>query len=138
MSDEFLPLGIAVLTVSDTRTKDNDKSGKLLAERIEQAGHVLHDHRVCPDDIHELRAIVSRWIVHTKPDVVIATGGTGLTGRDVTVEAIRVLFDREIEGFGEMFRVLSHAKIGASTIQSRAIAGVAKSTFIFCLPGSTG
>lgn len=138
MTDEFVPLRIAVLAVSDTRTKADDKSGQLLTERIEGAGHIMHDRRICPDDIYELRAIVSRWIVHTAPDVVITTGGTGLTGRDVTPEALGVLFDRHIDGFGEMFRALSHASIGASTIQSRAIAGVAKATLIFCLPGSSG
>lgn len=138
MTDEFVPLQVAVLTISDTRTKADDKSGQLLAERVESAGHILHDHRISPDDIHELRAIVCRWIVHTAPDVVVTTGGTGLTGRDVTPEALKVLFDREIEGFGEVFRQLSYESVGASTMQSRAIAGVAKSTLIFCLPGSTG
>lgn len=134
----FVPLRIAVLTVSDTRTEATDRSGALLVERLETAGHRLHDKRIVADDIHELRAVVSRWIADDAPNVVITTGGTGLTGRDVTPQALGVLFDREIEGFGEMFRVLSYESIGTSTLQSRAIAGVAKATFVFCLPGSTG
>lgn len=138
MSDEFVPLRIAVLTVSDTRTEATDKSGRVLVDRLEAAGHVLHDKRICPDDVYELRAIVARWIADEAPDVVITTGGTGLTGRDVTPQAIAVLFDRRIDGFGEMFRMLSYESIGTSTLQSRAIAGVAKATFIFCLPGSSG
>jgi molybdenum cofactor biosynthesis protein B len=138
MSTEFVPLRIAVLSISDTRTKATDQSGQLLAERIESTGHILHDRRISPDDVHELRAIVTRWIVHTAPEVVVTTGGTGLTERDVTPEAIEVLFDRRMDGFGEVFRMLSYQKIGASTIQSRAVAGVAKATLIFCLPGSKG
>ncbi|AWN16475.1 molybdenum cofactor biosynthesis protein B [Salinisphaera sp. LB1] len=138
MTDEFAPLRIAVLTVSDTRTEATDKSGRVLVERLQAAGHILHDKRICPDDVYELRAIVARWIADDAPDVVITTGGTGLTGRDVTPQAIEVLFDRRIDGFGEMFRMLSYDAIGTSTLQSRAIAGVAKATFIFCLPGSSG
>ncbi|WP_348766700.1 molybdenum cofactor biosynthesis protein B [uncultured Salinisphaera sp.] len=138
MSDRFVPLHIAVLTVSDTRTEATDKSGRLLVERIEAAGHHLHEKAICTDDMHEIRARVARWIADEKPDVVITTGGTGLTGRDVTPQAVEVLFDRRIDGFGEMFRVLSYDTIGTSTLQSRAIAGVAKATIIFCLPGSTG
>lgn len=138
MSDEFVPLSIAVLTVSDTRTEVTDKSGRLLVARLEAAGHVLHDKRICPDDTYELRAIVARWIADDTPDVVITTGSTGLTGRDVAPEAIEALFDRRIDGFGEMFRMLSFDAIGTSTLQSRAIAGVAGATFIFCLPGSSG
>ncbi|MES1946771.1 molybdenum cofactor biosynthesis protein B [Salinisphaera sp. C84B14] len=129
---------IAVLTVSDTRTEASDKSGRLLVDRIEAAGHHLYEKAICTDDMHEIRARVARWIADEKPDVVITTGGTGLTGRDVTPQAVEVLFDRRIDGFGEMFRVLSYDTIGTSTLQSRAIAGVAKATFIFCLPGSTG
>jgi len=136
--DEFVALHIAVLTVSDTRTEATDKSGRLLVDRLEAAGHVLHDKAICADDVYELRARVSRWIADDRPDVVITTGGTGLTGRDVTPQAIEPLFDRRIDGFGEMFRVLSYDTIGTSTLQSRAIAGVAKATFIFCLPGSSG
>ena len=138
MSDRFVPLHIAVLTVSDTRTEASDKSGRLLVDRIEAAGHHLYEKAICTDDMHEIRARVTRWIADEKPDVVITTGGTGLTGRDVTPQAVEVLFDRRIDGFGEMFRVLSYDTIGTSTLQSRAIAGVAKATFIFCLPGSTG
>ncbi|WP_423821451.1 molybdenum cofactor biosynthesis protein B [Salinisphaera sp. SPP-AMP-43] len=135
---EFVPLRIAVLTVSDSRTEATDKSGRLLGERIHAAGHVLYEKRICADDVYELRAIVSRWIADAAPDAVITTGGTGLTGRDITPQALQVLFDRHIDGFGEMFRMLSYADIGTSTLQSRAVAGVAKATFIFCLPGSTG
>ena len=135
---EFVALHIAVLTVSDTRDESTDKSGRLLVDRLEAAGHVLYEKAICPDDVYELRARVSRWIADDKPDVVITTGGTGLTGRDVTPQALEILFDRRIDGFGELFRVLSYDTIGTSTLQSRAIAGVAKATFIFCLPGSSG
>jgi len=138
MTQAFVPLHIAVLTVSDTRDAATDKSGKLLIERLETAGHILHEKAICPDDRYEVRARVARWIADDKPDVVMTTGGTGLTGRDVTPEAVEVLLDRRIDGFGEMFRVLSYDVIGTSTLQSRAIAGVAKATFIFCLPGSSG
>lgn len=138
MSDTFIPLHIAVLTVSDSRDESTDKSGRLLVDRLEAAGHVLHDKAICRDDVYEIRARVSRWIADDRPDVVITTGGTGLTGRDVTPQAVEVLFDRRIDGFGEMFRVLSYDTIGTSTLQSRALAGVAKATFIFCLPGSSG
>jgi molybdenum cofactor biosynthesis protein B len=135
---EFVPLHIAVLTVSDTRTEATDKSGRLLVERIEAASHRLFEKAICGDDTYEIRARVARWIADDKPDVVITTGGTGLTGRDVTPQAVEVLFDRRIEGFGELFRVLSYDGIGTATLQSRALAGVAKATFIFCLPGSAG
>ncbi|MES1931941.1 molybdenum cofactor biosynthesis protein B [Salinisphaera shabanensis T35B1] len=138
MSDPFVPLNVAVLTVSDTRTEATDKSGRLLVERVESAGHHVYEKAICIDDIHEIRARVARWIADDKPDVVITTGGTGLTGRDVTPQAVEVLFDRRIDGFGEMFRMLSYASIGTSTLQSRAIAGVSKATFVFCLPGSSG
>jgi molybdenum cofactor biosynthesis protein B len=138
MSDDFVPLHIAVLTVSDTRGEAEDKSGRLLVERLEAAGHVLHEKAICRDDLHEIRARVARWVADERPEVVLTTGGTGLTGRDVTPQAVEVLFDRRIDGFGEMFRVLSYESIGTSTLQSRAIAGVSKATFIFCLPGSSG
>jgi molybdenum cofactor biosynthesis protein B len=138
MSDAFAALNIAVLTVSDTRTEADDKSGRVLVDRLEAAGHVLHEKAICADDVHEIRARVARWIADELPDVVITTGGTGLTGRDVTPQAIEVLFDRRIDGFGEMFRMLSYESIGTSTLQSRALAGVSKATFIFCLPGSSG
>jgi len=138
MSDAFVALHIAVLTVSDTRTEADDKSGSLLVKRLEAAGHRLHEKAICADDVYEIRARVARWIADDKPDVVITTGGTGLTGRDVTPQAVEALFDRRIDGFGEMFRVLSYDVIGASTLQSRALAGLSKATFVFCLPGSSG
>ena len=131
-------LRLAVLTVSDTRDEAQDKSGKLLVDRLEAAGHRLAEKLTLPDDIYEIRAAVSRWICDREVDVVITTGGTGLTGRDGTPEAVAPLLDKQIEGFGEVFRVLSYEEIGPSTIQSRAIAGVANGTYIFCLPGSRG
>lgn len=135
---EFIPLSIAVLTVSDSRTADNDKSGNLLVARLESAGHLLHEKMIVPDDIYRIRATVSRWIAEQKPQVVITTGGTGVTGRDGTPEAVKPLLDKEIDGFGEMFRVLSFESISTSTLQSRTTAGVANGTYIFCLPGSSG
>ena len=139
MSDEqSVALKLAVLTISDTRDESQDKSGKLLVERIEGAGHSLAEKVILPDDRYEIRAAISQWIVDKKIDVVITTGGTGLTGRDGTPEAVAPLLDKEIEGFGEVFRILSYEEIGPSTIQSRAIAGVANGTYIFCLPGSSG
>ncbi len=135
---EFRPLSIAVLTVSDTRTEATDTSGALLAERVETAGHRLAERRIVPDDIYRIRAVVSEWIAREDVDVVVTTGGTGLTGRDGTPEAVSVLLDKEIEGFGELFRQLSWEEIGTSTLQSRALAGVANGTYVFCLPGSSG
>tara|TARA_R110002096_G_scaffold181511_9_gene359214 strand:+ start:2322 stop:2846 length:525 start_codon:yes stop_codon:yes gene_type:complete len=135
---ELIPLAISVLTISDSRTEDDDKSGKLLVSRLEKAGHHLHDKKIVRDDIYQIRATVSHWIADEKPQVVITTGGTGVTGRDGTPEAVKPLLDKEIEGFGEMFRVLSFENIGTSTLQSRATAGVANGTYIFCLPGSSG
>ena len=137
-SREFLPLDIAVLTVSDSRTEGDDKSGHTLADRVLKAGHRLAEKAIVPDDVYRIRAIVSRWIADPEVQAVITTGGTGLTGRDGTPEAIGILLDKTIDGFGEMFRYLSFQDIGTSTIQSRAIAGVANGTMIFCLPGSTG
>ena len=134
----FLPLKIAILTVSDSRGEDQDTSGHFLRESAETAGHPVVAKAIVPDDRYQLRAVVSRWIADPEVNVVLSTGGTGVTGRDSTPEAIRPLFDKEIEGFGELFRQLSFAEIGASTIQSRAIAGLANGTFVFCLPGSTG
>jgi molybdenum cofactor biosynthesis protein B len=134
----FVALSIAVLTVSDSRTEQTDKSGKLLVARLEQAGHRLCEKVIVPDDKYQIRAAVSRWIAEPDPQVVLTTGGTGITGRDGTPEAVRSLLDKEIGGFGEMFRVLSYQTIGTSTLQSRAIAGVANGTFVFCLPGSAG
>ena len=134
----FKPLNIAVLTISDTRTEADDKSGKLLCDRLNMAGHTLCEKVIVPDDIYKIRAIVARWIAEKIPDVVLTTGGTGVTGRDGTPEAIHPLLDKEISGFGEMFRVLSYETIKTSTLQSRAFAGVANATYIFSLPGSAG
>lgn len=134
----FTPLAIAVLTLSDTRTRDNDTSGDALVELLEAAGHALAARDLCPDDIYRMRAIVAQWIADPDIDVVLTTGGTGFTGRDSTPEALAPLFDRPIDTFGELFRQLSHAEIGSSTVQSRALAGLANRTLIFCLPGSTG
>jgi molybdenum cofactor biosynthesis protein B len=135
---DFIPLSIAVLTISDTRTEADDKSGKLLVTRLEQAGHHLNEKQIVADNIYQIRATVSRWIAQEKPQVILTTGGTGVTGRDGTPEAVKPLLDKEIDGFGEMFRVLSFESISTSTLQSRATAGVANGTYIFCLPGSSG
>jgi molybdenum cofactor biosynthesis protein B len=134
---EFRPVRIAVLTVSDTRTVATDKSGALLVERLGSAGHVLADRQIVPDDIYRIRAVASVWIADPAVDAVITTGGTGVTGRDGTPEALEPLLDKVIEGFGELFRALSFQDIGTSTLQSRCLAGVANGTFVFCLPGST-
>ncbi|MBI1733265.1 MAG: molybdenum cofactor biosynthesis protein B [Gammaproteobacteria bacterium] len=134
----FKPLNIAVLIVSDSRTEKTDKSGRLLAERLTGAGHHLHDKRIVPDDIYQIRAAVSAWVADADVDVVISTGGTGVTGRDGTPEAVSVLLDKEIAGFGEMFRMISWEDIGTSSLQSRAVAGVANGTYVFVLPGSAG
>ncbi|MET0123521.1 MAG: molybdenum cofactor biosynthesis protein B [Candidatus Thiodiazotropha sp. 6PLUC9] len=140
MSNEhqFIPLNISVMTVSDTRTEENDKSGQKLKSLLEKDGHKMADKRIVPDDRYAIRAVVSEWIANPDVQVVITTGGTGLTGRDGTPEAVAPLLDKVIDGFGEMFRVLSFETIGTSTMQSRTLAGVANGTFIFCLPGSTG
>lgn len=135
---EFIPLDVAVLTISDSRTEATDKSGALLAERLTSAGHRLTEKRIVPDDIYKIRAIVSGWIADENVNVVISTGGTGVTGRDGTPEAVQPLLDKEIEGFGEVFRSVSYDEIKTSTLQSRALAGVANATYIFCLPGSSG
>ena len=135
---EFIPLNIAVMTVSDSRNEETDKSGATLVKLLTGAGHQLADKVIVPDDIYRIRAEVSRWIADANIQVVITTGGTGLTGRDGTPEAVAPLMDKIIDGFGEMFRVISYELIGASTIQSRALAGTANGTFVFCLPGSTG
>ncbi len=137
-SKPFIPLNIAVLTVSDTRARDDDKSGATLAERLTAAGHRLAARAIVTDDIARIRAQVKDWIADDGVDVVITTGGTGFTGRDVTPEAIEPLFEKRMDGFSIAFHMLSHAKIGTSTIQSRATAGVANATYIFCLPGSPG
>ena len=135
---DFLPLRISILVVSDSRTAETDTSGKLLAERLTSAGHALAEKCFVPDDIYQIRAVLSRWIVDPAVDIVLTTGGTGLTGRDGTPEAAVPLIDKVIEGFGEMFRWVSYEEISTSTIQSRVIAGVANGTYIFCLPGSAG
>jgi len=131
-------LAIAVLTVSDTRTEDTDTSGQYLVEELLAAGHCLAAKNIVVDDIYQIRAVLSRWIADAAVDAVLVTGGTGFSGRDSTPEAVRPLFDKDIDGFGEVFRALSHAEIGSSTIQSRAAAGFANETVIFCMPGSTG
>src|SRR6266851_268539 len=137
-SKPFVPLRIAVLTVSDTRDIADDKSGATLAERISKAGHAVADRAIVTDDVENIRARIKQWIADPAIDVIITTGGTGFTGRDVTPEAIEPLFEKRMDGFSIAFHLLSHAKIGTSTIQSRATAGVAGATFIFCLPGSPG
>lgn len=134
----FLPLNLAILTVSDSRTPENDTSGELLAKSATDAGHHVVAREICRDDRYLLRALFSRWIADPEVQVVISTGGTGVTGRDNTPEALAPLLDKEIKGFGELFRSLSFDEIGASTIQSRTLAGMANATLLFCLPGSTG
>ena len=134
----FIPIHIAVLTVSDTRTLATDISGATLAERIEKAGHIVADRALDKDDAGVIEARLRGWIANPAIDVVITTGGTGITGRDVTPEAFDRVLEKRIEGFGELFRMLSYQKIGTSTIQSRAIGGVAGGTYLFALPGSTG
>ena len=135
---QFIPLNMAVLTISDTRSLEDDKSGATLAERLTAAGHTLAAREIIVDDADAIRIILKRWIADAGIDVVITTGGTGFTGRDVTPEAIEPLFEKRMDGFSIAFHLLSYAKIGTSTIQSRATAGVAGATFIFCLPGSPG
>lgn len=134
----FIPLNIAILVVSDTRTDADDTSGKILAERATEAGHKVIERKIVPDNIYQIRAAVSSWIAADDINVVISTGGTGVTGRDGTPEAITPLLDKVLDGFGETFRMLSYQEIKTSTIQSRAIAGVANATYLFCLPGSSG
>jgi len=134
----FLPLQIAVLTVSDSRSEAEDKSGALLKDKAEAAGHRVLAREIVRDDIYHIRAVISRWIADPEVQVILATGGTGVTGRDSTPEAVMPLLDKEIEGFGELFRAISREEIGTSSIQSRALGGLANGTFIFCLPGSSG
>jgi molybdenum cofactor biosynthesis protein B len=134
----FLPLNIAVLTASDSRTEADDVSGKVLVERLEKAGHRCAEKAIEPDDVYRIRATVSRWIADPQIDAIITTGGTGVTGRDGTPEAVAVLLDKQLDGFGETFRTLSYQEIETSTIQSRALAGVANGTYVFVLPGSSG
>ena len=132
------PLSVAVLTVSDTRTEETDTSGQYLVEALAAAGHRVGAKQIVVDNIYQIRAVLSGWIADAGIDAVLVTGGTGFSGRDSTPEAVRPLFDKDIDGFGEVFRALSHAEIGSSTIQSRALAGFANNTVIFCMPGSTG
>ena len=138
MDQTFIPVNIALLTISDTRTVEDDTSGKVLRERVNEAKHHVVAQEIVPDDKYQIRSIVSQWIADKNVQAIISTGGTGLTGRDGTPEAMKPLFDKEIEGFGELFRQISYQDIKTSTVQSRAVAGVANGTFIFCLPGSSG
>lgn len=131
------PVRMAILTVSDSRTLADDRSGDLLVSRAERDGHQVVDRHICPDNIYAIRAVLSRWIADPNVEAIVSTGGTGVTGRDGTPEAVRVLLDKEIPGFGETFRAISFGIIGTSTLQSRALAGVANRTYIFVLPGST-
>ena len=133
----FMPLSIAVLTISDTRTLAGDTSGRLLIDRLQATGHRSADHQLVKDDLYAIRAVVSQWIADSRINAILTTGGTGITGRDGTPEAIKPLLDKEIEGFGEMFRMLSYRDIKSSTLQSRALLGVANATYIFVLPGSS-
>lgn len=135
---QWVAIKIAILTVSDSRTEADDTSGDALVERLTKAGHTLAEKIICSDDKYKIREIASRWIADKNVDAIISTGGTGLTGRDITPEAMQPLFDKEIEGVGELFRWLSYQEIGTSTIASRCVGGLANGTFIFCLPGSTG
>jgi len=135
---EFIPLNIAVLTVSDTRTPETDTSGQALVDRLTSSGHRLGARDIVIDDVYQMRAVVSQWIADPNIHAIISTGGTGFSGRDSTPEAMAPLFDKHIEGFGEFFRQVSADQIGTSTIQSRALGGLANGTVIFCLPGSTG
>lgn len=134
----FIPLKIAVLTISDTRTEKNDISGNILVECINKADHTLIEKKIVIDNIYQIRAVVSTWIANLDINVIMSTGGTGVTGRDGTPEAIIPLLDKQLAGFGEIFRMLSYDEINTSSIQSRAVAGVANAGYIFCLPGSSG
>jgi molybdenum cofactor biosynthesis protein B len=137
-NSEFVSLGVAVLTVSDTRGPENDTSGDFLAQAAAEQGHQIAERALVPDDVYQIRAVLSKWIADPAIHAVLVTGGTGFSGRDSTPEAVGPLFDKTIEGFGEVFRALSLAEIGSSTVQSRALAGLANRTAIFCMPGSTG
>lgn len=141
MSDEresLVPLSVAVLTISDTRDESTDRSGQTLVQCLDEAGHRLIDKRIVIDDVYRIRAVVAEWIANPAVQVILTTGGTGFTGRDSTPEAVSVLLDKTIDGFGELFRHLSWQEIGSSTIQSRCLGGLANATVVFCLPGSTG
>ena len=136
-STNFTPVNIAVLTVSDTRTLETDTSGQLLVDSLQSAGHQLADRALMKDDIYQVRAVISQWIASPNVEAILITGGTGFSGRDTTPEAVTPLFDKQIEGYGELFRQISFRDIGTSTVQSRAVAGLANNTVIFCMPGST-
>lgn len=135
---EFVPLNICVLTVSDTRNEEQDTSGQKLVELLQADGHKLYEKTLIKDDVYHIRAVVSQWIFDSNVQAIVITGGTGFAGRDNTPQAVAPLFDHSVDGFGELFRQLSYKEIGTSTIQSRAVAGLANKTVIFCLPGSTG
>ena len=135
---QFIPLNIAIMVVSDSRTEETDTSGKTLVDRLTEAGHHCAEKAIVPDDIYLIRAKLSAWIADPAINAIITTGGTGVTGRDGTPEAVQPLLDKELNGFGEVFRTLSYDEIGTSTMQSRAIAGVANGHYIFCVPGSSG
>lgn len=135
---EFRPINISILTISDTRTEATDKSGQILAKKIKEKGHGLSHKEIVKDEIEDIKKILLDWCEDPNVDVIITTGGTGLTGRDTTPEALEEIKDKDIPGFGELFRLISYKKIGASTIQSRAMAVLAKGTYIFALPGSSG
>lgn len=135
---EFVPLNICVLTVSDTRNEEQDTSGQKLVELLQADGHKLYEKTLIKDDVYHIRAVVSQWIFDSNVQAIVITGGTGFAGRDNTPQAVAPLFDHSVDGFGELFRQLSYEEIGTSTIQSRAVAGLANKTIIFCLPGSTG
>ncbi len=134
----FIPTSISILTISDSRTEKDDSSGNALVSRLTEAGHNLHDRNIVKDDIYQIRSQLSQWIADAAVQVVITTGGTGVSGRDGSPEAVTPLLDKILDGFGEMFRALSYDDIGTSTIQSRALSGVANGTYVFVLPGSTG
>ncbi len=138
LNDEGQKLAIAVLTVSDTRNEATDTSGAYLVDSLQQEGHQLVDKKIVIDDVYLIRAVISQWIASAEVQAILVTGGTGFTGRDSTPEAVNVLFDKTVDGFGELFRYLSYDEIGTSTVQSRALAGLANGTIIFCMPGSTG
>ena len=133
---KFIPVNIAVLTISDTRSLENDKSGKILVEKITNSGHIVQDRKIVKDSVKSIRKILDDWCHKQSLDVILTTGGTGLTGRDVTPEAVQGIFEKSIDGFGELFRLISFKKIGTSALQSRATAGVKNGKYIFCLPGS--
>ena len=136
MERYFIPVSISLLTISDTRRIEDDKSGNLLEKKVLESGHILYDRKIVKDEIIEIQEISNKWIKNSEVEIIISTGGTGLTGRDITPEVMSNIFEKTIDGFGEMFRWLSFKKIGTSALQSRALAGVSNGTYIFCLPGS--